>query len=97
MFDSLSPDARRAVTVAITHAAQGGRDAVGIEQLVLALSLRESRQRQHNYVGSEHPLLGVLQQLDDPWAEPEPASEFLEQLGVDVDRLRHEILLRMVE
>ena len=62
---------------------------------VLALTLGEMRQLRNNYIGSEHLLLALIRHLDDPWAEPEPASEYLEQLGVDLRRLREELLSRI--
>jgi ATP-dependent Clp protease ATP-binding subunit ClpC len=62
---------------------------------VVGLSLDEKRKFGHNYIGCEHLLLSLLRQLDDPWAEPEPASEFLERLGVDLRLLRDELLVRI--
>ena len=43
----------------------------------------------------EHILLAVLRQLDNAWAEPEPASELLERLGVGLGGLRKELLSRI--
>ena len=62
---------------------------------VLSLSLDEKRQLRHNFLGSEHLLLALLTHLDDPWAEPEPASELIERLGVEPRRLREELLSRI--
>lgn len=62
---------------------------------VLGLTLGEMRQLRNNYIGSEHLLLALLRHLDDPWAEPEPATEYLERLGVDLRRLREELLSRI--
>ena len=62
---------------------------------VLHLCLAEMRQLRSNYIGSEHLLLALIRHLDDPWAEPEPASEYVEQLGVDLRRLRKELLSRI--
>lgn len=62
---------------------------------VLNRSLDETRQLGTNYIGAEHLLLAILRQLDDPWAEPEPANEFLERLGVDLRGLRQEVLSRI--
>ena len=61
----------------------------------LSLSLEEMRQLGHNYIGSEHILLAVLQQLDNAWAEPELAGEFFDRLGVDLGRLRQDLLSRI--
>ena len=62
---------------------------------VLHLTLGEMRQLRNNYIGSEHLLLALIRHLDDPWAEPERASEYLERLGVDLRRLREELLSRI--
>jgi len=62
---------------------------------VLSLTLNEMRQLRNNYIGSAHLLLALIRYLDDPWAEPEPASEYLERLGVDLRRLREELLSRI--
>lgn len=62
---------------------------------VLYLAMRESRRLGHNYIGAEHLLLGLLGQLDDPWAEPEAAAEILRPLGVDVGRLRQDLVARI--
>ena len=61
----------------------------------LGLILDEKRRLGHDYIGSEHILLAVLRQLDNAWAEPEPASELLERLGVGLGRLRKELLSRI--
>ena len=37
----------------------------------------------------------MLRTLDEPWAEPEPASELFERLEVDLRRLRQELLSRI--
>ncbi len=61
----------------------------------LSLSLAEMRRLGHNYIGSEHILLAVLQQLDNAWAETELAGEFFDRLGVDLGRLRQDLLSRI--
>lgn len=61
----------------------------------MGLILDEKRRLGHDYIGSEHILLAVLRQLDNAWAEPEPASELLERLGVGLGRLRKELLSRI--
>ena len=66
----------------------GPRQAIG-------LALDERRKLAHNYVGSAHILLAVLRYLDDPWVEPEPASQFLECLGIEIKILRQELLSRI--
>jgi ATP-dependent Clp protease ATP-binding subunit ClpC len=62
---------------------------------VLGLVFRERAKLRHSYIGCEHLLLALLRQLDDPWAEPELASEFFERLGVDLRQLRQELLSRI--
>ena len=62
---------------------------------VMHMCLAEMRQLRSNYIGTEHLLLALIRHLDDPWAEPEPASEYVEQLGVDLRRLREELLSRI--
>ena len=61
----------------------------------LGLTLEVKRRLGHDYLGAEHLLLAVLRQIDDPWAEPELAGEFLERLGVDLRELRQEVLCRV--
>lgn len=55
----------------------------------------EGRRLRESYIGSEHLLLAVLRQLDDPWAEPEPVNELFERFGLDLRRLREELLSRI--
>lgn len=62
---------------------------------VLGLVFQERAQLRHSYIGCEHLLLAMLRQLDDPWAEPEPASELFERLRVDLHQLRQELLSRI--
>ena len=52
-----------------------GRDA----NKTLELALRQALRMQHNYIGTEHLLLGVMQQ------EKDPAAELLTGLGVQYD------------
>jgi ATP-dependent Clp protease ATP-binding subunit ClpC len=56
---------------------------------VLELSLEEARQLGHNYIGTEHILLGVLREGDGI------ASRVLEALGVQGDKVRSQVI-RMV-
>lgn len=62
---------------------------------VLGLVFQERARLRHDYIGCEHLLLAMLRQLDDPWAEPEPASELFERLRLDLQRLRQELLSRI--
>lgn len=56
---------------------------------VLELSLEEARQLGHNYIGTEHILLGVLREGDGI------ASRVLEAMGVNAEKVRSQVI-RMV-
>ena len=53
---------------------------------VLELSLREALQLDHNYVGTEHILLGLLREGDGV------AAEVLVKLGADLKRVRQQVI-----
>ena len=53
---------------------------------VLELSLREALQLGHNYIGTEHILLGLIREGEGV------ASKVLVKLGVDLERLRNQVL-----
>jgi ATP-dependent Clp protease ATP-binding subunit ClpC len=53
---------------------------------VLALSLRESLQLGHNYIGTEHILLGLLREGDGV------AAQVLVRLGADLNRVRERVI-----
>jgi ATP-dependent Clp protease ATP-binding subunit ClpA len=53
---------------------------------VLALAAKEARALDHTYVGTEHILLGLLQEVDGV------AARVLQNLGVDAEKTRQEIL-----
>ncbi len=53
---------------------------------VLELSLREALQLGHNYIGTEHLLLGLIREGDGV------AAQVLAKHGVDLERTRQEIL-----
>jgi len=53
---------------------------------VLELSLEEARQLGHNYIGTEHLLLGLIREGEGV------ASRVLENLGVDSSKLRGQII-----
>jgi ATP-dependent Clp protease ATP-binding subunit ClpA len=53
---------------------------------VLELSLRESRQLGHNYIGTEHILLGLIREGDGV------AAQVLVQLGADLNRVRQQVI-----
>jgi ATP-dependent Clp protease ATP-binding subunit ClpC len=53
---------------------------------VLELSLEEARQLGHNYIGTEHLLLGLIQEGEGV------AARVLENLGVDLSKVRSQII-----
>jgi Clp amino terminal domain, pathogenicity island component len=53
---------------------------------VLELSLRESHQLGHNYIGTEHILLGLIREGDGV------AAQVLVKLGADLNRVRQQVL-----
>jgi ATP-dependent Clp protease ATP-binding subunit ClpC len=52
---------------------------------VLELSLREALQLKHNYIGTEHILLGLIREGEGV------AAQVLVQLGADLDRVRQQV------
>jgi ATP-dependent Clp protease ATP-binding subunit ClpA len=53
---------------------------------VLELSLREALQLGHNYIGTEHILLGLIQEGDGV------AAQVLVKLGADLNRVRQQVI-----
>ena len=53
---------------------------------VLELSLRESLQLGHNYIGTEHILLGLIREGEGV------AAQVLVKLGADLDRVRQQVI-----
>jgi len=53
---------------------------------VLELSLRESLQLGHSYIGTEHILLGLIREGDGV------AAQVLVKLGADLNRVRHQVI-----
>jgi hypothetical protein len=53
---------------------------------VLELALRESQQLGHNYIGTEHILLGLIREGDGV------AAQVLVKLGADLNRVRQQVL-----
>jgi ATP-dependent Clp protease ATP-binding subunit ClpC len=53
---------------------------------VLEMSLREALQLGHNYIGTEHLLLGLIREGEGV------AAQVLEKLGADLNRARQEVL-----
>jgi ATP-dependent Clp protease ATP-binding subunit ClpC len=58
---------------------------------VLELSLEEARQLGHNYIGTEHLLLGLIREGEGV------AARVLENLGVDLSRVRTEVIRMLGE
>ena len=54
---------------------------------VLELSLREARQLGHNYIGTEHILLGLIREGDGV------AAQVLVKLGADLNRVRQQVIV----
>jgi ATP-dependent Clp protease ATP-binding subunit ClpA len=58
---------------------------------VLELSLKESRKHRHRYIGTEHLLLGLIQEREGV------AARVLENLGINLQELRDRIIQAMSE
>ena len=58
---------------------------------VLELSLEEARQLGHNYIGTEHLLLGLIREGEGV------AARVLENLGVDLSKVRSQIIQSLGE
>jgi ATP-dependent Clp protease ATP-binding subunit ClpA len=54
---------------------------------VLELSLREAKQLRHNYIGTEHILLGLIREGHGV------AAQVLTALGADLNRVRQQVIL----
>jgi ATP-dependent Clp protease ATP-binding subunit ClpA len=52
----------------------------------LELALREALQLGHNYIGTEHILLGLIREGDDV------AAQVLQNLGADLNRVRQQVV-----
>ena len=58
---------------------------------VLKLSLEEARQLEHNYIGTEHLLLGLIREGEGV------AARVLENLGVDLTKVRTQVIRMLGE
>jgi ATP-dependent Clp protease ATP-binding subunit ClpA len=58
---------------------------------VVELSLRESLQLGHNYIGTEHLLLGLIREGQGV------AAQVLQKLGADLDRVRQAVIQQLSE
>ena len=56
---------------------------------VLELSLREALQLGHNYIGTEHILLGLIREGDGV------AAQVLEKLGAELTKVRHTVIQQL--
>jgi len=68
------------------HAPSGHIPLTPRAKKVLELSLRESQQLGHNYIGTEHILLGLLREGDGV------APQVLVKLGADLNRVRQQVI-----
>ena len=68
------------------HAPSGHIPFTPRAKKVLELSLRESVQLGHDYIGTEHILLGLLREGDGV------AAQVLVKLGADLDRVRQQVI-----
>ena len=55
---------------------------------VLELSLREAQQLGHDYIGTEHILLGLIREGEDEGV----AAQVLVRLGADLNRVRQQVI-----
>jgi hypothetical protein len=58
---------------------------------VLELAIDEARRLGHNYIGTEHLLLGLAREGEGI------AAGVLQSLGLDLDRIRHEVIRTLAE
>src|SRR6202023_3152904 len=58
---------------------------------VLELSLREALQLGHNYIGTEHMLLGLVREGEGV------AAQVLQSLGADLPRVRQQVIERLMQ
>ena len=58
---------------------------------VIELAIDEARRLGHNYIGTEHLLLGLAREGEGI------AAGVLQSLGLDLDRIRHEVIRVLAE
>ena len=91
-LESLGVDADRIRNEVVRIVGRGPEPTVGHvpftpqAKKILELALREALQMGHNYIGTEHILLGLIR------VEGGVSAEVLEQLGVDADRVRQTVV-----
>jgi ATP-dependent Clp protease ATP-binding subunit ClpA len=73
------------------HAPSGHIPFTPRAKKVLELSLREALQLGHNYIGTEHILLGLVREGEGV------AAQVLVKLGADLDRIRKQVILLLAQ
>jgi len=92
VLESMGVDLQKVRTAVEFIIGHGDRPMVGEAGLttrakrVIELSIAESRQLGQNYVGTEHLLLGLVREGEGI------AAGVLESLGVNLDKVRHEVI-----
>jgi ATP-dependent Clp protease ATP-binding subunit ClpA len=84
------PPARQQVEEIIGQVPQVPSEAIPFtprSKKVLELSLRESQQLGHDYIGTEHILLGLVRERDGV------AAQVLVKLGAELNRVRQQVIL----
>jgi hypothetical protein len=87
-------EARTAVEFIIGRGDRPTTGEVGLTpraKRVIELSIDEARRLGHNYIGTEHLLLGLVREGEGI------AAGVLESLGVNLDKLRHEVIRELSE
>src|SRR5919106_381582 len=97
MFERFTERARKVVVLAQVESIVGyGEEGTGAQapftprsKKVLELALREALQLGHNYIGTEHILLGLVRESEGV------AARVLSNLDVDPDKVRREVVRRL--
>ncbi|MGC9671559.1 Clp protease N-terminal domain-containing protein, partial [Planosporangium sp. 12N6] len=58
---------------------------------VVVLAQEEARMLNHNYIGTEHLLLGIVRESEDPHGGGDVAAEALESLGISLEGVRQQV------
>src|SRR5437016_1443006 len=85
-LEAVRAEVKRQVGIGPEHTIIGNIPYTPRVKKVLALATKEARALNHTYVGTEHILLGLLQEGDGV------AAAVLKAHGVDIERTRKEIL-----
>src|ERR671916_864346 len=97
MFERFTERARKVVVLEQVESIVGyGEEGTGAQapftprsKKVLELALREALQLGHNYIGTEHILLGLVRESEGV------AARVLSNLDVDPDKVRREVVRRL--